>query len=121
MKDYITFIDFTNLDIEKQYELLVIRDNKISLLEEKIEELEMKNRKLKKDVLDGEIHWHSQKQKRLLEKRKKEKYKQRIGKAIEWIDSHIETYTKNGISIIDWDRFSNPRKLLEIFRGEDDE
>ena len=51
----------------------------------KIEELEMEVAKLKKDVLDGEIHWHSQKQKRLAEKRKKLKYKQRINEAIEYI------------------------------------
>ena len=51
----------------------------------KIEELEMEVRKLKKDVLDEEIHWHSQKQKRLAEKRKKLKYKQRIDKANEFI------------------------------------
>lgn len=46
----------------------------------------------------------------------KEKEKNR--KAIEWIDEHIETYTKNGISIIDWNTTSDPRQLKDILRGE---
>jgi hypothetical protein len=44
---------------------------------------------------------------------------QRIDKAIEWINNHIETYTKDRISIIDWDNFSDPRKLLDILRGDE--
>ena len=62
--------------------------SKVLDLFDKIEELEMEVRKLKKDVLDGEIHWHSQKRKRMAEKRKKLKYKQTINEAIEYIEKH---------------------------------
>ena len=44
---------------------------------------------------------------------------QRIDKAIEWVNNHIETYTQNGIGIIDWDHNSDPRKLLDILKGSD--
>ena len=43
----------------------------------------------------------------------------RINKAIEWVNNHIETYTQNGIGIIDWDHNSDPRKLLDILKGSD--
>jgi len=94
---------------------------------DKIEELEMEVRKLKKDVLDGEIHWHSQKQKRLAEKRKKLKYKQRLDKALEYINSH-DLY----IEVIDYDYEENPETtmirddiakedLSKILKGEENE
>ena len=38
----------------------------------------------------------------------------------EWVEKHIEKYEKNGIQIIDWDTFSDPRKLLEILDKEKD-
>jgi len=44
---------------------------------------------------------------------------ERIDKAIEWVNNHIETYTQNGIGIIDWNYDADPRKLLEILKGED--
>lgn len=88
---------------------------------DKIEELEILTRILKKQVLDGEIHWHSQKQKRLLEKRRKEKYKQRIDKAIEYIHNHqivFELSDRKGIQ--KWfDEFY--KDLLNILRGKYDE
>ena len=46
------------------------------------------------------------------------KMQQKIYKAIEWVNNHIETYTQNGIGIIDWNYNSDPRKLLEILKGE---
>lgn len=48
-------------------------------------------------------------------------YLSKNDKAIEWINSHIETYTKNGISIIDWDTLSDPRKLLKILGGDNND
>lgn len=45
-------------------------------------------------------------------------YKLRVDKAIEWVNNHIETYTQNGIGIIDWNYDSDPRKLLKILKGE---
>ena len=45
----------------------------------------------------------------------------RIDKAIEWVNEHIETYTQNEISIIDWNTTSDPRQLKKILRGEDND
>ena len=73
----------------------------------KIEELEMEVRKLKKDVLDEEIHWHSQKQKRLAEKRKKLKYKQIINEAIEYI-KYQEGFELDDV------------KLMKILKGSEE-
>ena len=50
-----------------------------------------------------------------------EELQERIDKAIEWVNNHIETYTQNGIGIIDWNYDADPRKLLEILKGEDKE
>lgn len=47
-------------------------------------------------------------------------YKSRCEKANKWVDKHTETYTKNGISIIDWDNLSDPRKLKNILNGSDE-
>ena len=92
--------------------------SKVLDLFDKIEELEMEVRKLKKDVLDGEIHWHSQKRKRMAEKRKKLKYKQTINEAIEYIEEYEETLKEhNG----DWLNYRDGFKpyLLKILKGEE--
>lgn len=47
-------------------------------------------------------------------------YKSRCEKANKWVDKHTEIYTKNGISIIDWDNLSDPRKLKNILNGSDE-
>lgn len=47
------------------------------------------------------------------------KYMRIVLEAQEWINTHITTYTESGISIIDWDEFSDPRNLLDILQGED--
>lgn len=47
--------------------------------------------------------------------------KEQKKKAIEWVKKHIETYQKNEIVILDWDNFSDPRKLLNILNGGDEE
>lgn len=47
------------------------------------------------------------------------KQRQIIDKAIEWVKEHIETYQKNEIVILDWDNFSDPRKLLKILGGDE--
>lgn len=49
------------------------------------------------------------------------KQRQIIDKAIEWVKEHIETYQKNEIVILDWDNFSDPRNLLKILKGSDEE
>ena len=46
---------------------------------------------------------------------------QRIDNAIEWIKEHIETYQKNDIAILDWDTFADPRNLLKILGGADND
>lgn len=46
-------------------------------------------------------------------------YKSRCEKANKWVDKHTVIYTKNGISIIDWDNLSDPRKLKNILNGSD--
>ncbi len=47
-------------------------------------------------------------------------YKSRCEKANKWVDKHTEIYTKNGISIIDWDNLSDPRKLKNILNESDE-
>ena len=49
-----------------------------------------------------------------------EDYKSRCEKANKWVDKHTEIYTENGISIIDWDNLSDPRKLKNILNGSDE-
>ena len=87
---------------------------------DKIEELEILTRTLKKQVLDGEIHWHSQKQKRLLEKRRKEKYKQRIDKAIEYISHEWFKREQIGITHLSFS-YDELQHILDILRGKDNE
>ncbi len=81
----------------------------------KIEELEMEVRKLKKDVLDEEINWHSQRRKRMAEKREKLKYKQIINE----LEKYLE-YNKDN----SFDTFGVYRELLEKLqelKGEENE
>lgn len=42
----------------------------------------------------------------------------RIDKAIEWINEHIDTFEERNITIYDWNSLSDPKDLLEILRGD---
>lgn len=42
----------------------------------------------------------------------------RIDKAIEWINEHIDTFEERNVTIYDWNSLSDPKDLLEILKGE---
>lgn len=41
---------------------------------------------------------------------------ERIDKAKEWINNHIDTFEERNITIYDWNSLSNPKELLDILK-----
>lgn len=105
-EDYRLLLDNIN-NLQEKY-----KNSQITLAEEWKKRLELEE---KNKHLDNQIAMLKQ-QNNAITKMGLD-YKSRIEKADKWIDKHIETYTKNNISIIDWDTFADPRQLKNILKG----
>ena len=117
--DYITNLqqdlDKANDIIEKDRQFNAGRLLDIAKLKEENERLKEENKRIFSKVNDDELLISN-----AMNYAEAQDYKSRCEKANKWVDKHTKIYTKNGISIIDWDNLSDPRKLINILNGSDE-